>query len=66
MPLISNARTPPIRAKGMLQMMISASLKDLKASKSSTKMSRMDSGTTSIRRFMARSWFSNSPDQVME
>jgi len=31
----------------------------------SKKIVRMDSGTTRESRFMARCWFSNSPDQTM-
>ena len=40
-------------------------LKEPNASNSSTKISSSEIGTTTDSRFMARSWFSNSPDQVM-
>jgi hypothetical protein len=47
----------------MLAMISVAFLSDPKALNSSMKMIRIDSGTTQARRAMARSWFSNSPDQ---
>src|ERR687887_469396 len=52
---------PPMRENGMLAMMTSALANDLNASKSKRKMIRMEIGTMMARRFMARSWFSNSP-----
>ena len=64
MPVIASATMPPIIANGMLAMISSAQRKLLKASNSSKKMSRMDSGTTHDNRAMARCWFSNSPDQI--
>src|SRR5450830_1670987 len=63
MPKIQSATKPPTRARGTLSRISEAILKDLKASNSSTKISSSEIGTTTDRRFMARSWFSNSPDQ---
>ena len=45
--------------------MISSALRnELKASNSSRKMRRIEIGTITASRFIARSWFSNSPDQL--
>src|SRR5690606_35890259 len=65
MSVMNSATMPPIRAKGMLTMISVALRSELKALTSSRKISRMDSGTTQERRCMARTWFSNSPDQLM-
>ena len=43
----------------------SALRNDWNASNRSRKMSRIDSGTISARRAIARCWFSNSPDQMI-
>src|SRR5919198_860881 len=66
MPVSHSARMPPIRENGMLAMMTSALANDLNASKSKRKMIRMEIGTMMARRFMARSWFSNSAAQGAE
>ena len=60
-----SATKPPMRAKGTFTRISAAMRNDLKASNSNTKISRSDMGTTTESRFMARSWFSNSPDQLM-
>ena len=60
-----SARMPPITENGMLAMMSSEERNDLKASNSSRKMTSTEIGTITDRRAIARSWFSNSPDQVM-
>ena len=51
-------------AKGTLSKMSDAVLSDEKASNNKMKMSNNDNGTTTLKRCMARSWFSNSPDHV--
>ena len=65
MPNTHSATKPPISANGTLTRISTASCTDLKASNSSTKISSSEIGTTTDSRFIARSWFSNSPDQVM-
>src|SRR5882672_4550555 len=64
MPVISRAKIPPISANGMLSRMRSALRIAPNASKSNMKMSSTDTGTMMASRAIARSWFSNSPDQV--
>ncbi len=64
-PVISSAKMPPIMANGMLSMISSALLNDWNASNSRMKISNTDNGTTTASRAIARSWFSNSPDQLM-
>ncbi len=64
MPKAQSATKPPMSARGTFSRMSEAILTDLKASNSSTKISSSEMGTTTERRFMARSWFSNSPDQL--
>ena len=59
------ARMPPITENGMLAMISSAERNDLNASNSSRKMIRMEIGTMIASRAIARSWFSNSPDQLI-
>ena len=56
--------SPPIAASGTLTRISAVIFSELKALKSSMKISKIDSGTTTASRAMARSWFSNSPDQV--
>ena len=59
-----SATKPPMSARGTFTRISAAVLNDLNASNSSTKISSSEIGTTTDRRFMARSWFSNSPDQL--
>ncbi|MCY1229487.1 hypothetical protein D9M72_418510 [compost metagenome] len=65
MPVRNSANTPPISANGMFEMISVALLNDLNALNSSRKITSTDSGTTIDSRAMARSWFSNSPDQLI-
>jgi len=65
MPVTYSASMPPISASGMFRMMSAAPLNDLNASKSRMKMRRMEIGTMTESRAIARSWFSNSPDQLI-
>ena len=62
--MIQRAQIPPIIASGMLAMISSALLNDLNASNRNRKITRIEIGTMIDRRFIARSWFSNSPDQL--
>src|SRR5258708_773140 len=64
-PLMISAKMPPISAKGMLSRIRSALRNAPNASKSRIKISSTDTRTMMERRAIARSWFSNSPDQVM-
>ena len=59
------ATKPPTKAIGTLIKINPAVLIDPNALKSNTKINNNEIGTTSDKRFIARSWFSNSPDQLM-
>ena len=61
-----SAMKPPIKASGTFTRMSKADFTEAKALKSNTKISNSEIGTTTLRRCMARSWFSNSPDQLSE
>ena len=61
----ASPRTPPMRASGTFSMMRAQSHTEPKAENSRRKVRRSDSGITSCSRAMARSWFSNSPPQVI-
>ena len=63
-PVRTSAKTPPMRAKGMLTRTISAWRIEPNVVKSRTKMSPIATGTTTDRRAAARCWFSNWPPQV--
>ena len=64
MPHSHSATMPPISASGTLSRISAARRNELNALNSSTKISSSEIGTTMARRRMARSWFSNSPDQA--
>ena len=59
-------RIPPTRAKGRLTITRKAFRMDPRAEKSIRKMSRTETGTTTLSRFMARCWFSNCPPYSMK
>ena len=61
MPTTDRPRKPPNSATGMLTRMIDASHTVPNALNSSRNVSRIDSGSTGVRRFIARCWVAPSP-----
>ena len=65
MPATANPKTPPMRAKGTLSRTMRQSWTEPNSEKSKRNVNNSARGMTSLSRDMARTWFSNSPPQVI-